>query len=266
MAGLNNMLGTLQNLGVSAFKDSKPISGPSVGGVSMSDFVSGKRPDVGPVANPGSSTYYVSAPPYASSSAMSGVGALLSGVSGIVGGLLSYKEQKKANKIAEQQFRESMAFQKDQYYNDIQNRLVDAKKAGVHPLAALGISAHGSASPTAHVQAATGLGQAASALSGSVNSYFENAQRFFSLQNMAAQIAATKALEVKYMADAGRAIASTDFIRKDLANYNVYRVWDRINSSISSATRLLRPPVFQRTYNYDNRTEHNINPIYQDIY
>lgn len=179
-------------------------------------------------------------------------GALTSGVSNIVGGILSSKAQKEQNEIAERQFAEQMAFAKDQYYNAVQNRLVDAKKAGVHPLAALGVQPHGSASPTVHGQAATGLGQALQGLSGAVNSYFDNAQRAYSMELAAANIAATRAQEIKSLADAGRSIADTDYTRKEIANYNVYRVWNSINNSLGSVTRLVSPFRVNKTYNIDN--------------
>lgn len=181
--------------------------------------------------NPGSITVYTSSP---HDSWSSGLGSLMSGAGTLVGGLLTYDEQKKANKIAQQQFDENLKFQKDQFYNAIQHRVKDALKAGVHPLAALGVSAHGSASPTAHVQSATGLGQAVSSLSNAVNSYFENSVKQSQLDMIQSQIATNKALAIKYSADAGRQIAETAYVNKELANYNVYRIWDRINNSLNS--------------------------------
>lgn len=190
---------------------------------------------------------------------LSGMGSALGGLGSIVGGFLSYGEQKKANKIAERQWAENMAFQKDQYYNAMYNRVQDARRAGVHPLAALGISAHGSASPTAHVQSATGLGQAMQGLSGAVNTFFENMMRSKQMALLTSQIQANQALAMKYKADTAHSMADTDYIRKNVANYHVYRIWNSINNSLGSVGRLIKPgPVFNRTTNYQ--------PLYQDIY
>lgn len=185
---------------------------------------------------------------------------LLGGVGSVVGGLLSWSEQKKANKIAQKQFAENLAFQKDQFYNAIQHRVVDALKAGVHPLAALGISAHGSASPTAHVQSATGLGNAVASLSSVVNSYFENALKHRHLDMLDSQIGANKALAIKYSADAGRQLAETAYTNKELNNYHLYRTWDRINNSLNVVTGGVRAGAMWKGMSRD------INRYYGDVY
>lgn len=197
--------------------------------------------------NPGSVTqydepvaYYVTDDAPGKSSWKNLLGAALGGVGSIVGGLLNYKQQKEANKIAQQQFAENLAFQKDQFYNAIQYRVADAIKAGVHPLAALGISAHGSASPTAHVQAATGLGSAVQNTAAIVNSFFENAIKSATLDEISSRVVANRALAVKYSADAGRQVAETAYTNKDLNNYHLYRVWNSINSSIGAITGGIR--------------------------
>lgn len=235
-------------------------------------IISGNVPDFkgGTVASPGFSNVDVvsNAPvnpgsvsvPVASSSGpdwASGAGALLGGLGSVVGGLLSYHEQKKANKIAQQQFAENLAFQKDQFYNAMQHRVRDALKAGVHPLAALGVSAHGSASPTAHVQSATGLGQAVSSLSSSINSYFENAIKQSQLDMIQSQIATNKALAIKYSADAGRQIAETAYTNKELNNYNVYRIWDRVNNTINALSGSIRAGFTTVPKKYDELKIYN---------
>lgn len=239
------MLDTLKSLGVKGFKDAKPITAPSVPSISS-----------GSVPNSGSVSVESSAPPSSSrdsgSYGAAGFGSVLQGVGSVVGGILSYNEQKKANAIAEKQFRENLAFQKDQFYNAIQHRVSDAKKAGVHPLAALGISAHGSASPTAHVQSATGLGHGLQAASGAVSSYFDNLQRMEQVALMESQIKANESLSAKFDADTGLTISRTKGVNKDLANYHLYRVWDRVNNTLGRLTGIVRPaPVYNRTYNTD---------------
>lgn len=167
---------------------------------------------------------------------LSGVGSVLGGIGSIAGGLLSWHEQKKANKMAAQQFAENMAFQKDQFYNAIQHRVADAIKAGVHPLAALGISAHGSASPTAHAQAATGLGNAVSSAGHVVQNYFSMAQQSAQIDAIQSQIATNKAMALKLNADAVRSNAETAMVNKELNNYHIYRAWNSVNNSIRALT------------------------------
>ncbi|UPW41364.1 DNA pilot protein [Dipodfec virus UA06Rod_22] len=170
---------------------------------------------------------------------LAGLGGLLGGASSIIGGIFNYKQQKKANKEAKRQFNEMLAFQKDQFYNAMQHRVTDAYKSGVHPLAALGVNPHGSASPTAHYQSATGLGNSLQSIGAAVNSGFENAQRAAQLSAIESQIAANKALAIKYSTDAGRNIAETEMTRKELKNYHLYRAWNSVNNTIRSVTGLL---------------------------
>ena len=75
---------------------------------------------------------------------LSAGGSILSGVSGLFGG----KGEKDGFYESRRQYDENLKFAKEQFYRGVQARVADAKAAGVHPLAALGISpASGSVSP-----------------------------------------------------------------------------------------------------------------------
>lgn len=184
-----------------------------------------------------------------------GYGSLVSAGANIVGGLLGYRQQKKANAEAKRQFDAMLAFQKDQYYNATKNRVADAARAGIHPLAALGINPHGSASPTAHVQAATGLGNAVQAMSHSADVWLENRIKSAQLSTLDSQIAVNKALAVKYAADANRATADTDYIRKDIANYHIYRGINSAVNAIGAIGGVVNTGVRNATMHYGAQTD-----------
>lgn len=225
----------------------------------------GKYTDIS-VPNAGSQTVQASTSPSAASSDfgsnLSGIGSLLGGTASVIGGILNYHQQKKANKLAQKQFEANLAFQKDQFYNAIQHRVVDASKAGVHPLAALGVNPHGSASPTAHVQSATGLGHALQNATSSINSYFDNVIKTAQLDLLASQVAANKAISIKHIADANRSNADTDFTRKEIANYHVYRGINSAINAVGAVGKIFRPPVVRPTTHYNT----NYNPMFQKVY
>lgn len=234
-----------------------------IGPTGSHDFSSG--PISIPVANVGSSVSDAASGSGSSSIGfnMLGAGSLLSAGADIIGGLMSYHQQKKANKEAKRQFNEMLAFQKDQFYNAAQHRVADAAKAGIHPLAALGINPHGSASPTAHVQSATGLGHALQSAGGVINQFFENRLKDAQLSLLDSQIATNKALAIKYAADANRATADTDYTRKEIANYHIYRGINTAVNAIGAGARLLKPAsVIRPTTHYN----YNSNPVFQRIY
>lgn len=67
-------------------------------------------------------------------------GSIVGAAGGIASSILGGNSQKKANEQNLQLAREQIAYQKDLAKNQIQWRVNDAKAAGLHPLAALGVS------------------------------------------------------------------------------------------------------------------------------
>lgn len=67
-------------------------------------------------------------------------GDLFSGGSNLVGGILGHSATKDRNDTSAALTREQVAYQKELAKNQIQWRVEDAKKAGLHPMAALGLS------------------------------------------------------------------------------------------------------------------------------
>lgn len=67
-------------------------------------------------------------------------GSVIGAAGGIVSGILGGNSQKEANEQNLQLAREQLAYQKELAKNQIQWRVNDAKAAGLHPLAALGVS------------------------------------------------------------------------------------------------------------------------------
>lgn len=67
-------------------------------------------------------------------------GSVIGAVGGIASSLFGSSSQEKANKQNLQLAREQLAYQKELAHNQVQWRVEDAKKAGLHPLAALGVS------------------------------------------------------------------------------------------------------------------------------
>uniref|UniRef100_A0AAU8AZ23 DNA pilot protein n=2 Tax=Dulem virus 92 TaxID=3145803 RepID=A0AAU8AZ23_9VIRU len=68
------------------------------------------------------------------------VGGALGAATSLFGSNKSAKSQQKANEMNMQLAREQMAYQKELAQSQIQWRVEDAKKAGLHPMAALGLS------------------------------------------------------------------------------------------------------------------------------
>lgn len=67
-------------------------------------------------------------------------GSVIGAAGGIASSLFGSSSQEKANKQNLQLAREQLAYQKELAHNQVQWRVEDAKKAGLHPLAALGVS------------------------------------------------------------------------------------------------------------------------------
>lgn len=67
-------------------------------------------------------------------------GSVIGAAGGIASSILGGNSQKKANEQNLQLAREQIAYQKELHQNQIQWRVNDAKAAGLHPLAALGVS------------------------------------------------------------------------------------------------------------------------------
>ena len=70
----------------------------------------------------------------------SSIGKVVGGVVNGVTGILGINSQKDANSQANALAQQQLAYQKELAQNQIQWRVEDAKKAGLHPLAALGVS------------------------------------------------------------------------------------------------------------------------------
>ena len=70
----------------------------------------------------------------------SSIGKVVGGVVNGVTGILGINSQKDANSQANALAREQLEYQKELHKNQIQWKVEDAKKAGLHPLAALGVS------------------------------------------------------------------------------------------------------------------------------
>ena len=68
------------------------------------------------------------------------VGGVLGAATSLFGSYKSAESQRKANEMNMQLAREQMAYQKELAQSQIQWRVEDAKKAGLHPMAALGLS------------------------------------------------------------------------------------------------------------------------------
>lgn len=67
-------------------------------------------------------------------------GSVIGAAGGIASSLFGSSSQEKANQQNLQLAREQLAYQKELAHNQVQWRVEDAKKAGLHPLAALGVS------------------------------------------------------------------------------------------------------------------------------
>lgn len=67
-------------------------------------------------------------------------GSVIGAAGGIASSIFGSNSQKEANEQNLQLAREQLAYQKELAHNQVQWRVEDAKKAGLHPLAALGVS------------------------------------------------------------------------------------------------------------------------------
>ena len=65
-----------------------------------------------------------------------GLGSIIGGVAGAIGSIAGINSQNQANAFSREQFE----YQKELHRNQMQWRVEDAKKAGLHPMAALGLS------------------------------------------------------------------------------------------------------------------------------
>lgn len=90
------------------------------------------------------------------------IGDLISAASKLIGGYMSGNEQENANATNQANWQTSMAYQDLVNKNTIQWKVQDAQKAGLHPLAALGVNTAGG--PTSFIGAtpSTGMGNAVS--------------------------------------------------------------------------------------------------------
>lgn len=108
-------------------------------------------------------------------SILSGIGSIVGNIGGIAGSFADRKQQQK-------QFEQNYKNQKEFAQNSIQWRVEDAKKAGLHPLAALGM-ASGSYTPTSYnsnyAQSGAMLGDAISGLGQALD---KNSRRMSDLQ------------------------------------------------------------------------------------
>lgn len=150
-------------------------------------------------------------------------GAAISAGASLVGGAMNRRAQKKANRQAQYQFDQQMDY-------SIQRRVADAKKAGIHPLYALGASPgasptimagqHDSGSAISDAGAAIGSGLAAHARNKQEMRAAE-LERIRLLELNAAQIQAQKAsanadnaLAMQRLSDMKRAEQATNYMRK----------------------------------------------------
>lgn len=69
-------------------------------------------------------------------------GALIGGGAAVIGGYLNQEAQKDANEINKRMSEQNMAQQREFAQHGIRWKVEDAKKAGIHPLAALGAQTH----------------------------------------------------------------------------------------------------------------------------
>lgn len=77
----------------------------------------------------------------------------------LIGGVMKSQQQEKANAINQANFQASMAYQDLVNKNSIQWKVADAKAAGLHPLAALGVNTGGGPSSFVGAIPATGMAE-----------------------------------------------------------------------------------------------------------
>lgn len=150
-------------------------------------------------------------------------GAAISAGASLLGGAMNRRSAKKANKQAQYQFDQQMD-------HSVSRRVADARRAGIHPLYALGASAgasptimagqHASGSAISDAGAAIGSGLAAHS-QGKQNMRAAELERIRLLELNAAQIEAQKAsanadnaLAMQRLSDMKRAEQATNYMRK----------------------------------------------------
>lgn len=81
------------------------------------------------------------------------IGGIVGGVGNIVGGILGNKSESAANSANMGFAREQFEYQKELHKNQLQWRVEDAKKAGLHPMAALGLQSSSFSPVSSNMQA-----------------------------------------------------------------------------------------------------------------
>lgn len=139
-------------------------------------------------------------------------GGIASAIGSIAGGLLGRKSAQEANEMNAALTREQIAYQKELNKNQIQWRVEDAKKAGLHPLAALGVSSYSYTPVQSNIsgQDYSWLGDAAGGIGDSLSKMGQNA-------NAAAQ----REKDAKARAQAEALAADTAQLQLDLLRSQV---------------------------------------------
>ena len=81
------------------------------------------------------------------------IGGIVGGVGSAIGGILGANSQKDANSANLDFARQQFEYQKELHKNQLQWRVEDAKKAGLHPMAALGLQSSSFSPVSSNVQA-----------------------------------------------------------------------------------------------------------------
>ncbi len=81
------------------------------------------------------------------------IGGIVGGAANVVGGILGNKSQSSANSANLDFARQQFEYQKELHKNQLQWRVEDAKKAGLHPMAALGLQSSSFSPVSSNVQA-----------------------------------------------------------------------------------------------------------------
>lgn len=92
------------------------------------------------------------------------IGELIGGVSKLIGGYMNQNAQENANAANQAQWQTSQAYQHLANTHNIQWKVADAKAAGLHPLAALGVQPAGGPASAVGVSPETGMGDAVSGM------------------------------------------------------------------------------------------------------
>lgn len=92
------------------------------------------------------------------------LGSIIGAVGSLVGGLIGSKDKDKALQIQQQMNAENIALQKEFAQSGIQWKAEDAKKAGIHPLYAMGANTHSFSPVSVGVDSSSPMGSAVSAM------------------------------------------------------------------------------------------------------